>query len=92
MKALKLLALLLVLIKVGSAQTPVQDLYAACKVGDVAKVTAAISAGADVNHIESGQTPLVYAYFWPEVTKLLLNKGLTAILEIFRQWRCITQS
>ncbi len=52
-----------------------EDLIAACKAGDLAKATAAIAAGADVNYLDSGNPPIASAYFWPEITKLLLDKG-----------------
>lgn len=75
MKALKLIVFLLALTKIGSAQTPDLDLITACRIGDVAKATAAVGAGADVNHLEAGNGPLTSAFFWPEVTRLLLDKG-----------------
>ena len=53
-----------------------EDLFNACKQGDFAAATAAIAAGADVNSTDaSGNTPLGNAFFWPEITKVLLDKG-----------------
>src|SRR5688572_17148948 len=52
-----------------------EDLTAACKQGDLAKVTAAINAGADVNALIDGNPAIVSAFFWPDITKLLLEKG-----------------
>jgi ankyrin repeat protein len=53
-----------------------EDLINACRQGDLAGVQAALDAGADVNATDaSGNTAIGNAYFWPEVTKLLLEKG-----------------
>jgi ankyrin repeat protein len=52
------------------------DLITACKMGDLAAVSKAIDNGADVNFIDpNGSTPIASAYFWPEITQLLLDKG-----------------
>ena len=70
--------LLLTLICVSATLSfagPNEDLIAACRVGDVAKAKAAIDAGADVNLLTGGNSPLASAFFWPEVTRLLLDKG-----------------
>ena len=76
MKTSKLLTLvLLILVSLISQAGPNEDLVAACKIGDLAKATTAISAGADVNHLTDGNAPLSSAFFWPELTKLLLEKG-----------------
>jgi len=53
---------------------PNEDLSKACAQGDVAMATAAIDAGADVNHLTQGQSPLVSAALWPDVVKLLLER------------------
>ncbi|MBK9477264.1 MAG: hypothetical protein IPN99_00070 [Bacteroidetes bacterium] len=52
-----------------------EDLFAACKGGDFAKATAAITAGADVNSLDAGNPPIASAFLWPDITKLLLDKG-----------------
>ena len=50
-----------------------EDLINACKQGDLAAVKAALDTGADVNATDaSGNTAICHAYFWPEITKLLL--------------------
>lgn len=55
---------------------PNEDLINACKQGDMATVQAALDAGADLSATDaSGNTAICYAYFWPEITKLLLEKG-----------------
>ena len=73
MKPMKLITLLLLTLVTLIVQAgPNEDLVAACKIGDVAKATAAINAGADVNHLfEGGNPAIANAFFWPEVTKLL---------------------
>ncbi|MBN2174161.1 MAG: ankyrin repeat domain-containing protein [Bacteroidales bacterium] len=53
-----------------------EDLISACKMGDLTAATKAIDGGADVNFMdENGNTPIASAYFWPEITQLLLDKG-----------------
>ena len=53
-----------------------EDLINACKMGDMAGATKAINEGADVNFMDAnGTTPIAGAYFWPEITQLLLDKG-----------------
>lgn len=53
-----------------------EDLLTATMQCDVAAAQKALDAGADVNAIyPSGQNALAAAYFCPEVTKLLLDKG-----------------
>lgn len=53
-----------------------EDLMTACKMGDLAGATKAIESGADVNFLDAnGNTPIASAYFWPEITQLLLDKG-----------------
>ena len=55
---------------------PNEDLITACKQGDLATVQAALDAGADISATDaSGNTAICYAFFWPEITKLLLDKG-----------------
>ncbi len=52
-----------------------EDLIEACKKGDLAAVQKAIDGGADVNFKDAvGWTPLGCSFFWPEITKLLLEK------------------
>ncbi len=53
-----------------------EDLITACKMGDLSAATKAIDSGADVNFMDAnGSTPIASAYFWPEITQLLLDKG-----------------
>lgn len=40
-----------------------EDLFAACKGGDFAKATAAITAGADVNSLDAGNPPIASVFF-----------------------------
>ncbi|MBE0646234.1 MAG: ankyrin repeat domain-containing protein [Bacteroidales bacterium] len=55
---------------------PNEDLITACKQGDLAAAKAAIEAGANVNAADaSGNTVICNAYFWPDITTLLLEKG-----------------
>jgi ankyrin repeat protein len=51
-------------------------LHDACRQGDLAAVTQALADGADIHKKDgSGNTALDGAYFCPEITKLLLDKG-----------------
>lgn len=66
---------------------PNEDLFSACKKGDVAAVKEALKKGADVNQPDSvGNTPLSLSFFWPEVVKVLidqkadLNAGTRSVL------------
>ncbi len=53
-----------------------EDLISACKMGDLAGVTKALNGGADVNFKDAnGSTPIASAFFWPEITQVLLDKG-----------------
>lgn len=55
---------------------PNEELIAACMKGDLAGVTGALSSGADVNFMDAnGSTPITSAFFWPDITSLLLEKG-----------------
>lgn len=72
----KLFLMALVSMSLLTYASPNDDLVNACKQGDMAGVSAAINAGADVNATDaSGNTPIGSAFFWPEITKLLLDKG-----------------
>lgn len=52
------------------------DLVTACMKGDLAAVQKAIDGGADLNGKSSkGWNPISAAFFWPEITKLLIEKG-----------------
>jgi len=77
MKNRKIILLLaLASISLLTFANPSDDLITACKQGDMAAVQAALDAGADVNATDaSGNTAICGAYFWPEITKLLLEKG-----------------
>ncbi|HRD37826.1 MAG TPA: hypothetical protein PLC65_04275, partial [Bacteroidia bacterium] len=45
-----------------------EDLFAACKQGDLDKVKKAINNGADVNAIDAeGHSPIGHSFFWPEI-------------------------
>lgn len=53
------------------------DLFSSCLKGDLDGVKKAIESGANVNtpHKTSGQNALAYAFFYPEITEFLLEKG-----------------
>ena len=70
-----LLAILLLTIQVAFAGAN-EDLINACKSGDLAAATKALESGANANFVDpNGSTPISSAYFWPEITRLLLDKG-----------------
>ncbi len=53
-----------------------EDLMTAVKAGQLEGVEKALGAGANVNAFNAdGFTAITGAYFWPEITKLLLSKG-----------------
>jgi len=53
-----------------------EDLFAACLRCDLAAVQSAVENGADVNALnENGQNALASAFFSPEITQYLLEKG-----------------
>lgn len=52
-----------------------EDLLKSCKQGDLDGVKSAIAAGAKVNKLENGNAPIASAFFWPEITKYLIEKG-----------------
>jgi len=53
-----------------------EDLFTACKAGDFEAAAKAIEAGADVNATDDGNyTPISVSFFWPDIVKLLLEKG-----------------
>lgn len=56
---------------------PQNDLFSSCLKGDLDGVRKAVESGANVNtpDSKSGQNALAYAYFYPEITKYLLEKG-----------------
>ena len=67
-----------ILILLGQAVMagPNEDLVTACKMGDLTGATKALAEGADVNFLDAnGNPPIASAYFWPEITQLLLDKG-----------------
>src|SRR5689334_75055 len=72
-----ILPLLLLLVGASTASAgPQEDLFAACKVGDLAGVQKALDAGAKPNTLNAeGGSALAQAFFWPEIVKLLLEKG-----------------
>ena len=58
---------------------PQEDLMTACKQGDKAAVEKALADGADVKaKAGDGSTAISSAFFWPEITQLLLDKGADA--------------
>lgn len=75
MKARSLIAVLL--LANCAWTTPQEALFSACLARDLAGVTQAVADGADVNaaNAQSGQSPLAYSYFSPEVTAYLLAQG-----------------
>ncbi|MBN1327238.1 MAG: ankyrin repeat domain-containing protein [Candidatus Cloacimonetes bacterium] len=56
---------------------PQDDLFTACLQGDLAGVKEAVESGADVKALNpaSGQNALAHAFFYPEITRYLLEKG-----------------
>jgi len=74
----KKLYLLIALIGIGliAFADSNEDLINACKQGDLAAAQAAIDAGADADATDAnGSKPIDNAFLWPEITKLLLEKG-----------------
>lgn len=64
------------LISFASFADPNEDLIKACQQGDLNGAKAAIKAGADAKAIDaSGNAVISSAFFWPEITKLLLENG-----------------
>lgn len=56
-----------------------EALTMACKKGDLAGVQKAIADGADLNaKNKEGWNPISAAFFWPEITQVLLEKGADA--------------
>jgi ankyrin repeat protein len=71
-----LLAAAALFIMQQSMAGPTEDLIASCKQGNIDGVRKAIEAGADVNKADAdGHTAIASAYFWPDITRLLLDKG-----------------
>jgi len=55
---------------------PNDDLIESCKKGAMDGVNKAIASGADVNYMDAnGNTAIASAFFWPAITKLLIEKG-----------------
>lgn len=55
---------------------PNEDLIKACQQGDLNGAKAALKAGADAKALDaSGNAVIANAFFWPEITKLLLDNG-----------------
>ena len=53
---------------------PDDDLFIACKAGNLENVKKAVSQGANVNHLDAGGNPaLSSAMFWPDIVKFLLE-------------------
>jgi ankyrin repeat protein len=58
---------------------PNEDLINACRLGDVSAAQQAIDDGADPNAIdENGNSALGNAYFWPEITQMLIDNNADA--------------
>ncbi len=70
-----LMAMLLCLSLTVHAQSKLID---AIKLGDLSAAQNAVSKGDDVNANFNGVTPMSQAYFWPEVTKWLIEQGADA--------------
>lgn len=71
-----LISIFFLLITVSIYADTTDDLITACMQGDIDGVKTALNAGADVNKANaSGATAISVAYFWPEITKLLIEKG-----------------
>src|SRR4051794_8905074 len=65
----------LCLFSVEAFAGPNEDLWAACKTGNLAAATKALDSGAKVNSMDAdGGTAIAAAYMWPEITKLLLSR------------------
>jgi ankyrin repeat protein len=63
---------------------PDDDLVAACKKGDLEAVKKALAEGADVNKADaSGNPAIASAFFWPEITALLIEKGADPNLGVY---------
>jgi len=70
------LFVLIVFISTSAFAGPTEDLISACQKGDVAKVNSSIAKKADVNKLDAYGSPvLAYAIFYPEIVKILLEKG-----------------
>jgi len=75
-KAKMVISAILVLLGQAMMAGPNEDLVTACKMGDLAGAVKALDEGADVNFLDpNGNPPIASAYFWPEITQLLLDKG-----------------
>jgi ankyrin repeat protein len=77
MKSKMLTILMAMALSIIGFSQPQADLFSSCLKGDLSGVKKAVDAGADVNipDAKSGQNALAYAYFSPEITKYLLDKG-----------------
>ena len=75
-KSILTIACLLAICMLTFAQAQ-DDLFSSCLMGNLDGVKKAIENGADVNtpHKTSGQNALAYAFFYPDITKFLLEKG-----------------
>ncbi len=53
-----------------------EDLFNACKKGDIEGVKSAIANGANVNATDNdGNLPISHSFFWPEIVNFLIDKG-----------------
>ena len=53
-----------------------EDLLNACRQGDLAAAQSALKSGADANTKDTnGNTAICSAFFWPEITQLLIDNG-----------------
>ncbi len=70
-------SIFIALIAIECVANPSDDLFTAALACDLTGVQKALDGGADANAInpEDGQTALATAFFCPDVTKLLLDKG-----------------
>lgn len=72
----KLFLVFFVIINLASFADNNEDLFSAIAKGDATKVKTLLDAGADANAVnKDGLTVLGASYFWPEISKMLLEKG-----------------
>jgi ankyrin repeat protein len=77
MKKRMLTLVFVVVLSISVYSQAQNDLFSSCLKGDIDGVKNAVESGANVNTPDpiSGQNALAYAYFYPEITQYLLEKG-----------------